>query len=49
MPSDVEPLMNVTVPVTLVGSVSVKVTAAPGSDGLSEEVSVDVGVALDTV
>ncbi len=41
VPSVVEPLVNVTVPVALLGSVSVKVTAAPGRDGLTEEVSVD--------
>ena len=49
VPRVVVPLVNVTVPVTLVGNVSVKVTALPGSDGLSEEVNVDVGLALATV
>jgi hypothetical protein len=49
VPSVVAPVLNITVPVTLFGSVSVRVTALPGSDGLGEEVSVDVGVALATV
>ena len=49
VPSEVVPLVKVTVPVTLLGNVSVKVTLAPGSDGFSEEVRVDVVVALDTV
>jgi hypothetical protein len=49
VPRVVAPLLNVTVPVTLVGNVSVKVTALPGSDGLSEDVNVEVGFALVTV
>ena len=49
VPSVVEPLVNVTVPVTLFGNVSVNVTELPGSEGLSEEVSVDVVVAFATV
>ena len=49
VPSVVEPLVNVTVPVALVGSVSVKVTGLPGNDGLTEEVNVEVGLALPTV
>lgn len=49
VPSVVEPLVNVTVPVTLVGSVSVRTTGPPGSDGLGEEVSVDAGATLATV
>jgi len=50
VPSVVEPLVNVTVPVALLGSrVSVKVTALPGSEGLAEEVSVDVESAFPTV
>lgn len=49
VPSVVEPPVNVTVPVTLLGSVSVKVTEAPGRDGLSDEVSVDAGSTLPTV
>jgi hypothetical protein len=50
VPSVVEPLVNVTVPVALVGSsVSVKVTALPGRDGLGEEVNVDATFAFDTV
>ena len=50
VPSVVEPLANVTVPVALVGSsVSVKVTGLPGRDGLGDEVSDDVIFALDTV
>ena len=49
-PATVEPLVNVTVPVTLFGSVSVNVTElfTAETDWL-EEVSVDVGLALDTV
>ena len=49
VPRVVEPLVNVTVPVTLLGNVSVKVTELPGRDGLAEEVSVDEGLALPTV
>ena len=49
VPSSVEPLVNVTVPVTFVGSVSVKVTALPGEDGLAEEVNVPAVFALLTV
>ena len=49
VPSVVEPLVNVTVPVTLFGSLSVKVTELPGKDGLTEDVSVDVGLAFATV
>ena len=49
VPNDVVPFVKVTVPVTLLGNVSVKVTLAPGSDGLTEEVRVEVVVALDTV
>ena len=50
VPSVVPPFVNVTVPVTLFGSsVSVRVTGLPGRDGLGEEVSVDVEVALPTV
>ena len=49
VPRVVAPLLNVTVPVTLLGSVSVRVTGLPGSDGLGEEVSVDAGVDLATV
>jgi hypothetical protein len=41
--------VNVTVPVALLGRVSVRVTALPGSDGFGEEVSVDEGVVLATV
>ena len=47
-PSVVPPLLNVTVPVTLLASVLVRVTGLPGSDGLGEEVSADVEVALAT-
>ena len=49
VPSVVAPLLNVTDPVTLLGSVSVRVTGLPGSDGLGEEVSVDATAALATV
>jgi hypothetical protein len=49
VPSVVEPLVNVTVPVALLGSrVSVKMTALPGRDGLTDEVNADVEFALDT-
>ena len=43
------PEVKVTVPVTLVGRVSVKVTEAPYADGLAEDVSVEDGLALETV
>ena len=36
VPSTVVPLVNVTVPVTVVGSVSVKVTELPVVDGLAD-------------
>ena len=49
VPSVVDPLVNVTVPVTLAGRVSVKVTEAPGRDGLSEDVRADAALALLTV
>jgi hypothetical protein len=50
VPSVVEPLVNVTVPVASLGSsVSVKVTGLPGRDELDEEVSADVEFALATV
>jgi len=49
VPSSVEPLVNVTVPVTFVGRVSVKVTALPGRDGLTEDVNVPTVFALLTV
>ena len=50
VPNVVEPLVNVTVPVALLGSnVSVKVTGLPGRDGFGEEIRVDVTVALATV
>jgi hypothetical protein len=49
VPSVVEPLVNVTVPVTFVGNVSVRITALPGNDGFREDVNVEVGVALATV
>jgi hypothetical protein len=45
----VAPLVNVTVPVTPVGSVAVKVTDWPGVDGFVEEIRVTTGVALFTV
>jgi hypothetical protein len=49
VPSVVEPLVNVTVPVALLGSnVSVKVTELPGRDGLTEEVRAEVVFALAT-
>jgi hypothetical protein len=49
VPNVVEPLVNVTVPVALLGNVSVSVTGLPGSDGFGEETRVDAGVALFTV
>ena len=49
VPKVVEPFVNVTVPVALLGKVSVSVTGLPGSDGLGEEASVDGGLALFTV
>ena len=50
LPNNVEPLVNVTVPVTLVGeSVSMNVTALPGKDGLTEEVNVPEVSTLFTV
>ena len=49
VPSVVAPLVNVTVPVTFFGNVSVNVTELPGREGFSEEVSVDVGASLATV
>jgi hypothetical protein len=49
VPSVVEPLVNVTVPLASLGSsVSVKVVGLPGSDGFDEEVSADVEFALVT-
>lgn len=49
VPRVVEPLVKITVPVALLGStVSVKVTALPGRDGLGDEVNVDVEFALAT-
>ena len=49
VPNVVAPLVNVTVPVTPIGSVAVKVTDWPGVDGFAEEVRVTTGVALATV
>jgi hypothetical protein len=49
VPNVVAPLVNVTVPVTPVGSVAVKVTDCPGVEGFAEETSVTIGVALVTV
>ena len=49
VPKAVAPLVNVTVPVTPVGSVAVKVTDWPGVDGFVEETRVTTGVALFTV
>ena len=49
VPSVVEPLVNTTVPVALLGSsVSVKVTGLPGRDWLGEEVKVDDEFAFAT-
>jgi hypothetical protein len=44
----VAPLMNVTVPVTLAGSVAVNVTDWPGVEGFTEETRVTAGVVLAT-
>ena len=41
--------MNVTVPVTPLGSEAVKVTDWPGVEGFTEETSVTIGVAFVTV
>ena len=48
LPSVEPPLVKVTVPVTLLGRVSVNVTAVFTGEGLSEDVSVVVGVAFAT-
>jgi hypothetical protein len=49
VPNVVAPLVNVTVPVTPLGSVAVKVTDWPGVEGFVEETRVTTGVALVTV
>ena len=49
VPSVVEPLVNVTVPVTPDGRVAMKVTDWPEVEGLVEEVRVTTGAALFTV
>jgi hypothetical protein len=49
VPNVVPPLVNVTVPVTPVGSVAVNVTDCPGVEGFTEETRVTIGVALATV
>ena len=49
VPSTVEPLAKVTVPVTEVDRVSVNFTEVPGVAGFTEEVSVDVGLASEIV
>jgi hypothetical protein len=41
--------VNDTVPVTLLERLSVNVTEPFTTEGLTEEVSVDVGLALDTI
>ena len=48
VPSVVASDVKVTVPVTVFGSVSVKVTEEPTVEGLADEVSVDDGLALVT-
>jgi hypothetical protein len=40
--------VKVTVPVTFVGSVSVKVTEDPIVDGFDDEVRVELGLAFET-
>jgi hypothetical protein len=49
VPNAVAPLVNVTVPVTPLGSVAVKVTDWPGLEGFAEEIRVTTGVAFATV
>jgi hypothetical protein len=49
VPTVVVPFLKVTVPVTFVGSVAVKVTDWLKVDGFVEEVRVSVGEAFDTV
>ena len=49
VPNVVAPLVNVTVPVTPVGSVAVNVTDCPGVEGFVDETRVTTGVALFTV
>jgi hypothetical protein len=49
VPSTVAPLVKVTVPVTAEGSEAVKVTDWFAADGLAEEVSVTLGLALVTI
>ena len=48
VPKAVAPLVNVTVPVTPVGSVAVKVTDWPGVEGFAEETRITIGVVLAT-
>jgi hypothetical protein len=49
VPSAVPPLLNVTVPVTDDGNVSVNVTEVPKVEGFRDDVSADVGDAFETV
>jgi hypothetical protein len=49
VPSVVTPFAKVTVPLMDAGSVSVKVTDAPGTEGFTEDVNVDTGDAFDTL
>ena len=49
VPNVVAPLANVTVPVTPLGRVAVKVTDWPGVEGFTEETRFTTGVALATV
>jgi len=48
-PSEVAPLVNVTVPVAPDGSVAVNVTDWPLVEGFADEVTVTTGVAFATV
>src|SRR5258705_3849723 len=48
VPNVVAPLVNVTVPVTPLGSVAVNVTDWPGVEGFTEETRVTTGVILAT-
>jgi len=49
VPKAVAPLVNVTVPVVLVGSVAVRVTDWPKMEGFREEARASVGEALVTI
>ena len=48
VPSAVDPLEKLTVPVTFAERLSVKTTDPPGTEGFIEDVKVDVGLSLAT-